>query len=179
MWRSLYRKDHWSWEFHKFQTPKSSLFSIVINFVIDILVWRASVSLIVSILWVFVRSSQMKTAKEGSHQGIQTCHLCGKVQCGQRLGRVKCAYCSRIFCLQQLQRKFGIIAKANDPCFKCPRCTGVCCCMCNCQRPPPHVHCKVYKVRQNKVRLRIYFNERRIQQTKSVLKRILMWCIPL
>lgn len=22
--------------------------------------------------------------------------------------------------------------------------------MCNCQRPPPHVHCKVYKVRQNK-----------------------------
>ena len=57
----------------------------------------------------------MKTAKEGSHQGIQTCHLCGKVQCGQRLGRVKCAYCSRIFCLQQLQRKFGIIATANDP----------------------------------------------------------------
>ena len=56
----------------------------------------------------------MKTAKEGSHQGIQTCHLCGKVQCGQRLGRVKCAYCSRIFCLQQLQRKFGIIATAND-----------------------------------------------------------------
>ena len=37
---------------------------------------------------MFVRSSQMKTAKEGSHQGIQTCHLCGKVQCGQRLGRV-------------------------------------------------------------------------------------------
>ena len=24
--------------------------------------------------------------------------------------------------------------------------------MCNCQRPPPHVHCKVYKVRQNKLK---------------------------
>lgn len=94
----------------------------------------------------------MKGAREANHQGIQTCHLCGKVQCGQRLGRVKCFYCSRIFCLQQLQRKFGIIATANDPHFKCPRCTGICCCMCNCQRPPPHVHCKVYKVRQNKLK---------------------------
>lgn len=128
----------------------------------------------------------MKTAKEGSHQGIQTCHLCGKVQCGQRLGRVKCAYCSRIFCLQQLQRKFGIIATANDPCFKCPRCTGVCCCMCNCQRPPPHVHCKVYKVRQNKVRLRIYFNEmenpankKRAEKDPDVVYPALATAIPL
>ena len=94
----------------------------------------------------------MKSTRESGHPGIQTCHLCGKVQCGQRLGRVKCCLCSRIFCLQQLQRKFGIIAVANDPCFKCPRCTGVCCCVCNCQRPPPHVHCKVYKVRQNKTK---------------------------
>lgn len=92
----------------------------------------------------------MKSTRESGHQGIQTCHLCGKVQCGQRLGRVKCCLCSRIFCLQQLQRKFGITAIANDPEFKCPRCTGICCCVCNCQKPPPHVHCKVYKVRQNK-----------------------------
>ena len=94
----------------------------------------------------------MKSSRESGHQGIQTCHLCGKVQCGQRLGRVKCCLCSRIFCLQQLQRKFGITAVANDPDFKCPRCTGICCCVCNCQKPPPHVHCKVYKVRQNKVK---------------------------
>lgn len=99
----------------------------------------------------------MKSMHESSHPGIQTCHLCGKVQCGQRLGRVKCCYCSRIFCLQQLQRKFGIVAVANDPCFKCPRCTGVCCCMCNCQRPPPHVHCKVYKVRQSKMKALDHF----------------------
>lgn len=109
----------------------------------------------------------MKSTKETGHQGIQTCHLCGKVQCGQRLGRVKCAYCSRIFCLQQLQRKFGIIATANDPCFKCPRCTGICCCMCNCQRPPPHVHCKVYKVRQNKVNMDSRVLLRKIRQTES------------
>ena len=94
----------------------------------------------------------MKSSRESNHQGIQTCHLCGKVQCGQRLGRVKCCLCSRIFCLQQLQRKFGITAIANDPEFKCPRCTGICCCVCNCTKPPPHVHCKVYKVRQNKIK---------------------------
>ena len=94
----------------------------------------------------------MKSSRESGHQGIQTCHLCGKVQCGQRLGRVKCCLCSRIFCLQQLQRKFGITAVANDPDFKCPRCTGICCCVCNCQKPPPHVHCNVYKVRQNTVK---------------------------
>ena len=119
----------------------------------------------------------MKSTKEGNHQGIQTCHLCGKVQCGQRLGRVKCAFCSRIFCLQQLQRKFGIIAIANDPNFKCPRCTGVCCCMCNCQKPPPHVHCKVYKVRQNKVDLfnsnlihrKTLLSERQIQMNQKVV----------
>ena len=99
----------------------------------------------------------MKSMHDSSHPGIQTCHLCGKVQCGQRLGRVKCCYCSRIFCLQQLQRKFGIVAVANDPCFKCPRCTGICCCMCNCQRPPPHVHCKVYKVRQSKMKALDHF----------------------
>ena len=90
--------------------------------------------------------------KEETKEGSQTCHLCGKVQCGQRLGRVKCCQCNRIFCLQQLARKFHIVAQANDPYFKCPRCTGICCCVCNCQKPPPHVHCKVYKVRQNKLK---------------------------
>ena len=89
--------------------------------------------------------------KDESKEGSQTCHLCGKVQCGQRLGRVKCCRCKRIFCLQQLSRKFNIQAQANDPNFLCPRCTGICCCVCNCQKPPPHVHCKVYKVRQNKL----------------------------
>lgn len=89
--------------------------------------------------------------KDDLKEGSQTCHLCGKIQCGQRLGRVKCCICGRIFCLQQLNRKFHIVAVANDPGFKCPRCTGVCCCVCNCQKPPPHVHCKVYKVRQNKL----------------------------
>ena len=89
--------------------------------------------------------------KEETKEGSLTCHLCGKVQCGQRLGRVKCYKCKRMFCLQQLSRKFGIQAQANDPNFLCPRCTGICCCVCNCQKPPPHVHCKVYKVRQNKL----------------------------
>ena len=88
--------------------------------------------------------------KDESKEGSQTCHLCGKVQCGQRLGRVKCYKCKRIFCLQQLSRKFNIQAQANDPNFLCPRCTGICCCVCNCQKPPRHAHCKVYKVRQNK-----------------------------
>lgn len=88
--------------------------------------------------------------KDESKEGSQTCHLCGKVQCGQRLGRVKCCRCKRIFCLQQLSRKFNIQAQVNDPNFICPRCNGICCCVCNCQKPPPHVHCKVYKVRQNK-----------------------------
>ena len=81
---------------------------------------------------------------------VKTCHLCGKAQCGQRKGRVRCACCKRIFCLQQLYKKFKIKASVDDKNFKCPRCTGICCCVCNCQRPPPHVHCKVYKVRQNK-----------------------------
>ena len=84
---------------------------------------------------------------------VRTCHLCGKAQCGQRKGRVRCAYCKRIFCLQQLYKKFKIKASVDDKNFKCPRCTGICCCVCNCQRPPPHVHCKVYKVRQNKKRV--------------------------
>lgn len=83
---------------------------------------------------------------------VRTCHLCGKAQCGQRKGRVRCAYCKRIFCLQQLYKKFKIKANVEDKNFKCPRCMGTCCCVCNCQRPPPHVHCKVYKVRQNKKR---------------------------
>lgn len=90
--------------------------------------------------------------KDEAKEGSQTCHLCGKVQCGQRLGRVKCSICNRIFCLQQLSRKFHITAQADDPYFKCPRCLGICCCVCNCTKPPPHVHCKVYKVRQNKLR---------------------------
>ena len=94
----------------------------------------------------------MSFDREESKEGSQTCHLCGKVQCGQRLGRVKCCYCNRVFCLQQLSRKFHIMASVNDPYFKCPRCTGICCCVSNCQKPPPHVHCKVYKVRQNKMR---------------------------
>lgn len=80
----------------------------------------------------------------------RTCHLCGKAQCGQRKGRVRCAYCKRIFCLQQLYKKFKIKASTEDTDFKCPRCMGICCCVCNCQKPPPHVHCKVYKVRQTK-----------------------------
>ena len=80
----------------------------------------------------------------------RTCHLCGKAQCGQRKGRVRCAYCKRIFCLQQLYKKFKIKASTEDMDFKCPRCLGICCCVCNCQKPPPHVHCKVYKVRQTK-----------------------------
>lgn len=84
---------------------------------------------------------------------VRTCHLCGKAQCGQRKGRVRCAYCKRIFCLQQLYKKFKIKANVEDKNFKCPRCSGICCCVCNCQRPPPHVHCKVYKVRQNKKRV--------------------------
>ena len=88
--------------------------------------------------------------KDESKEGSQTCHLCGKVQCGQRLGRVKCCRCKRIFCLQQLSRKFNIQAQVNYPNFICPRCNGICGCVCNCQKPPPHVHCKVYKVRQNK-----------------------------
>ena len=85
---------------------------------------------------------------------IRTCHLCGKAQCGQRKGRVRCAFCKRVFCLQQLYKKFKIKTVPNDPNFKCPRCLGICCCVCNCQKPPPHVHCKVYKVRQNKRRNR-------------------------
>lgn len=66
---------------------------------------------------------------------------------------MRCAYCKRIFCLQQLYKKFKIKASVEDTDFKCPRCLGICCCVCNCQRPPPHVHCKVYKVRQNKKKL--------------------------
>ena len=90
---------------------------------------------------------------------VKTCHLCGKAQCGQRKGRVRCAYCKRIFCLQQLNKKFKIKANVEDKNFKCPRCTGICCCVCNCQRPPPHVHCKVYKVRQNKRRVQEFPNQ--------------------
>ena len=89
--------------------------------------------------------------KEDLKEGNHTCHLCGKIQCGQRLGRVKCCKCARIFCLQQLHRKFNIVASADDPNFVCPRCNGKCCCVSNCQLPPPHVHCKVFKVRQNKL----------------------------
>lgn len=60
----------------------------------------------------------MNFDKDDPKEGSQTCHLCGKVQCGQRLGRVKCCQCNRIFCLQQLSRKFHIIATANDPAFQ-------------------------------------------------------------
>ena len=85
---------------------------------------------------------------------IRTCHLCGKSQCGQRRGRVRCAFCKRIFCLQQLYKKFKIQAEAGDTNFKCPRCLKICCCVTNCTKPPPHTHCKVYKVRENKRRHR-------------------------
>lgn len=92
-----------------------------------------------------------ETLDESEESGLtRTCHLCGKAQCGQRKGRVRCAYCKRIFCLQQLYKKFKIKASVDDKNFKCPRCLGICCCVCNCQKPPPHVHCKVYKVRQTK-----------------------------
>ena len=109
-----------------------------------------------------MQSGQLASASVPSyrnHEGVEetedaslvrTCHLCGKATCGQRKGRVRCAYCKRIFCLQQLYKKFKIKASVEDTDFKCPRCLGICCCVCNCQRPPPHVHCKVYKVRQNK-----------------------------
>ena len=85
---------------------------------------------------------------------IRTCHLCGKAQCGQRRGRVRCAYCKRVFCLQQLWKKFGIRTTVDDRNFKCPRCLGICCCVTDCKKGPPHVHCKVFKVRQNKRRNR-------------------------
>ena len=85
---------------------------------------------------------------------IRTCHLCGKAQCGQRRGRVRCAYCKRVFCLQQLFKKFGIRTTVDDRNFKCPRCLGICCCVTDCKKGPPHVHCKVFKVRQNKRRNR-------------------------
>lgn len=94
------------------------------------------------------RHDPMEEAEDASL--VRTCHLCGKATCGQRKGRVRCAYCKRIFCLQQLFKKFKIKASVEDTDFKCPRCQGICCCVSNCQRPPPHVHCKVYKVRQNK-----------------------------
>ncbi|KAK8789954.1 hypothetical protein WA158_006734 [Blastocystis sp. Blastoise] len=81
---------------------------------------------------------------------LPTCHLCGKAVCGQRMGRIQCVNCSKIFCLQQLQRKFDMVVDINDTNFRCPRCLGFCCCVCDCRRPPPHVHCKVYKVRENK-----------------------------
>ena len=109
-----------------------------------------------------MQSGQLASASVPSyrnHEGVEetedaslvrTFHLCGKATCGQRKGRVRCAYCKRIFCLQQLYKKFKIKASVEDTDFKCPRCLGICCCVCNCQRPPPHVHCKVYKVRQNK-----------------------------
>lgn len=99
----------------------------------------------------FPHEESLEEAEDASL--VRTCHLCGKAQCGQRKGRVRCAYCKRIFCLQQLYKKFKIKASVDDKNFKCPRCTGICCCVCNCQRPPPHVHCKVYKVRQNKKRV--------------------------
>ena len=80
----------------------------------------------------------------------KTCHLCGKAKCGQRKGRVKCCQCFRIFCLQQLQKKFNIKAVKDQKDFICPRCRKICCCVTDCNLPPPHVHCKVLKVRQNK-----------------------------
>ena len=90
--------------------------------------------------------------REDVKEGSLTCHLCGKVQCGQRLGRVTCCRCKRIFCLQQLERKFQIKAVAGSTNFECPRCLGICCCVSDCKKGPPHVHCKVYNVRKNKIR---------------------------
>lgn len=85
---------------------------------------------------------------------IKTCHLCGKASCGQRKGRVRCSQCKRVFCIQQLFKKFKIKATPNQSDFICPRCRGICCCVNNCQLGPPHVHCKVFKVRENKRKCR-------------------------
>lgn len=85
---------------------------------------------------------------------IKTCHLCGKATCGKRKGRVRCAKCKRIFCIQQLVKKFKMKVTKDQPDFICPRCLGLCCCVTDCTLGPPHVHCKVYKVRLNKKRCR-------------------------
>ena len=97
-------------------------------------------------------TEEMEEKAEGGL--IRTCHLCGKSQCGQRRGRVRCAYCRRVFCLQQLYKKFKIQAEAGDTNFRCPRCLKICCCVSDCSHLPPHAHCKVYKVRENKRRHR-------------------------
>ena len=102
---------------------------------------------------------------------IRTCHLCGKAQCGQRRGRVRCAYCKRVFCLQQLYKKFGIRTTVDDRNFKCPRCLGICCCVTDCKKGPPHVHCKVFKVRQNKRKNReLAALENAAQEAKSFVQ---------
>ena len=93
----------------------------------------------------------------------KTCHLCGKAKCGQRKGRVKCCQCFRIFCLQQLQKKFNIKAMKDQKDFVCPRCRKICCCVTDCKLPPPHVHCKVLKVRQNKKK---YKERAKLKQSK-------------
>ena len=86
--------------------------------------------------------------------GLKTCHLCGKAKCGQRKGRVNCCKCGRVFCIQQLEKKFNMSATKGQTDFVCPRCLNICCCVTNCTLGPPHVHCKVLKVRQNKKRYR-------------------------
>lgn len=48
--------------------------------------------------------------------------------------------------------------------------------MCNCQRPPPHVHCKVYKVRQNKENPA---NKKRAEKDPDVVYPALATAIPL
>ena len=117
----------------------------------------------------FGREEENEEQEEGGL--IRTCHLCGKAQCGQRKGRVRCAYCKRVFCLQQLYKKFGIRTTVDDRNFKCPRCLGICCCVTNCQKGPPHVHCKVYKVRQNKRRNReLAALENAAQEAKSLIQ---------
>ena len=91
---------------------------------------------------------------EKEDNDIKTCHLCGKASCGKRKGRVRCAKCKRIFCIQQLVKKFRMKVVKDQPDFICPRCLGLCCCVTDCTLPPPHVHCKVYKVRLNKKKCR-------------------------
>lgn len=102
--------------------------------------------------------SNIASDEDGSEtdkiDGLKTCHLCGKAKCGQRRGRVNCCKCGRVFCVQQLEKKFNMSPTKGQTDFVCPRCLNICCCVTNCTKGPPHVHCKVLKVRQNKKRYR-------------------------
>lgn len=77
-----------------------------------------------------------------------SCHLCGKEDCGKRTGRVVCKQCGKVFCIGQLNKKFGLTVDVNDPNFICPKCNGICCCVAPCRMN--HTHCKTFTVRENK-----------------------------